>query len=94
MPFLIERIGKDIKGAKQLAFIVNLDTFNIFISRSGHPTLLRDRDKRDYHGGWVFINQSKITFNSGSLGHIPPKWKEALCNSLSNYLNKSLRIIE
>ena len=54
----------------QLAFIADTTTFTLRISRSGHNKLLREHglEWRDCVGGWIFVDQGKIVFNSGTLG--------------------------
>jgi hypothetical protein len=72
----------------QLAYCVNNQTWEIFISRSGHAKLTRGKDRHDYSGGWIFPKDERIIFNSGSLDNIDNK--EQIRNAISNALQINL----
>ncbi len=85
-------IETDIGDHDQLAFAVNLETFDIIIGRSGHGKLLRGRDKRDWAGGWIFRGQGKITFYSGTLGSVD-HYRDLIADCLINHLRQPLRLV-
>lgn len=75
----------------QLAYVVNHDNFSIRISKSGHGKMIRGLDKRDFEGGWIFLDQSKITFYSGSVGEVTKNREEvrdAVCHTLGRHLRR------
>lgn len=79
------------KEYDQLAYVVNQNNYTIIVSRSGHDTILRDRCKRDYEGGWIFPKKKKITFYSGTLGEVYPEDQIKVKESIENYFRVNLR---
>jgi len=82
--YLVWSLDKDLKGRKQLVYAVNHDNFEIIISNSGHGKIVKGKDKRDYEGGWIFLNR-KITYYSGTLGEVTVR-REEVKESILNFL--------
>ena len=98
-PFVVRldsELNDDIKNYKQIAFAVNLENFNIILSKSGHSTIMRKfgYDKRDFEGGWIFPGERKITFYSGTLGEVSKKQRQLIADAISNKLEINLRMVD
>jgi hypothetical protein len=90
--FHVESIGT-INPDNKLAFMVT-DNFNIYVGPSGHPTMLRGRQKQDMMGGgWLDLVSGRIWFVSGSLGRFPRPYQEAVQGALENFFRKDFRVM-
>jgi hypothetical protein len=67
--------AKEISKLTQLAYAVNPESYTIIVSKSGHGKIMRNYDKHDFEGGWLFPLDKKITFYSGYLGEVSDKDK-------------------
>lgn len=76
--------AKTARKMKQLAYLVNNVDWTIILSTSGHATLQRDHVRGTGGGGWIFPLQQKISYYSGTAGHV--KNTEAVKSALENYL--------
>ena len=76
------------------AFLYNSHNEQIIISRSGHPTMHRSYDKRDYkYGGWIDLKRECIIFHCGTAGQIPKALRDKVQASIENHFRKYLRRI-
>lgn len=90
---LIEIIEKTNDLTGQIAFAFNENTWNLLLSNSGHGKITRDKDKRDFVGGWIFLNDEKISFNTGSLANPDSDQQQMIENAISGHFSKPFRIV-
>ena len=90
--FQVEAVGK-LDKSKKMAFMVT-DSYNIYVGASGHPTMLRGRQKQDMMGGgWLDLRSRRLWFVSGSLGRFPKSSRLAVQGAIENYFRTDLRVI-
>lgn len=85
---ITSKLGKkQLKSKEQLTFAVNHDLGKIILDNKGHAALAREYgiDRRDYEGGYIFLNQNKITFNSGAMSPVSRNWS-GITSDISGYL--------
>jgi hypothetical protein len=80
--------GREIRKLTQLAFAFNPESKRLIIDRSGHASMIRkfNLDRRDYQGGWLFPKQGKITFYSGTLGHVEEQYQYDVASIISQHI--------
>jgi len=77
--------------SNQIAFAVNTETYNIVVSSSGHPTIVRHLGNDFTGGGWLWLSTNKITYVAGYLGYLPCKFRSAVLAALCNHFRKEFR---
>jgi hypothetical protein len=87
-----ELSDRDLRKLVQVAFAVNHGSKKLVIDRSGHALMARkfNLDRSEYQGGWIFPRKGKITFYSGTLGHVDENM-DAISNAISYFLGMALR---
>lgn len=90
--FQVEKLGT-IDRNQKVAFMVT-DNFNIYVGASGHPTMLRGRQKQDMMGGgWLDLKSGRLWFISGSLGKFPRHYQSAVKGALENSFRTDFKVM-
>lgn len=88
--YTIKKLSDSPSGI--FAFAVNPSNFEIVLGRSGHNTILRSYDKRDFcEGGWVDIKSKKLILNCGSLANV--KDHVVVKRSLENFFGVNFNYV-
>lgn len=82
------KIDKD--DPDQLAFAFSMKSWDLILSESGHGKITRNKDERDFVGGWVWPNKGKITFSCGALGQVPDEFQYGVQGAIENHLREVL----
>ena len=93
-PYEVKPIGEIPKKAVQLAFVLDEDSWTIWISRSGHGAILREAglSKRDCRGGWVRPQDGRVSGNSGLLGGLQSTTMLQVADALGQFLGIQFRL--
>ncbi len=88
----IQVIRPPIDRAKKIAYCYNPDAAVLAISNSGHATILRGRDKRDYaYGGWVDLATGRIWETNGTVRNVPRPLRHLIAQVISGHFDTPLR---
>lgn len=78
----------------RMAFGYASDVQVVFLSSSGHATILRGREDLEWEcGGWLNIHQGKVSQKSGSLGKIPKHLEDLVIGSIEYHFSQPLRLV-
>ena len=71
-PYEVKSIGEISKKTIQLAFVLDEESWTIWVSRSGHGAIIREAglEKRNCLGGWVRPLDGLVSGDSGLLSGI------------------------
>lgn len=80
-----------------IAFAVDMDTYIIYLSNSGHSKIVRDFQLNtthyDMYGGWIYPKEKKISLSSGTLRGLNKKYFSEIGNAINNELKSYFRIV-
>lgn len=90
----VKSIGELPKKAIQLAFVLDEESWTIWISRSGHGAILRDAglSKRNCCGGWVRPLDGRVSGDSGLLGGVKHKTMMQVADAIGQFLGIQFRL--
>ena len=88
----IEEVRPPVTTDKKIAYCYNPTNATLAISNSGHGTILRGRDKRDYSsGGWVDIASGRIWETNGTVKNVPKPLRDVIAQVFSERFDVTLR---
>jgi hypothetical protein len=90
----VRTVGEIPKKAVQLAFVLDDDSWTIWISRSGHGAILREAGLTAHNcrGGWVRPVQGRISGDSGLLGGVRRRDLLSVADAIGRVLGTQLRL--
>ena len=66
--------------------------WELLVSNSGHETILRGRDKRDFaFGGWADLKSGRIWAANGTIKNVPKRWRPTVSGALENHFRLFFR---
>ena len=88
----IEVVRPPIDAGRKIAYCYNPDGAVLAISNSGHATILRGRDKRDYaYGGWVDLATGRIWETNGTVRNVPRPLRQLIAKVIATRFDTALR---
>lgn len=87
-------LGDIPKKAVQLAFVLDAESWTIWVSRSGYGAILREAGlaARNCRGGWVRPVEGRISGDSGLLGGVRPEDMLSVADAIGRVLGTQLRL--
>ena|SRR6185436_15098187 len=87
----VQEIGS-IEPRSKVAFCFSTTSWDLLVSNSGHGTILRGRDKRDFEfGGWCDLKTGRLWPTNGTVSNVPAKWLDAVQGALENHFRVFLQ---
>jgi hypothetical protein len=92
--YKVESIGEIQKKAVQLAFVLDEESWTVWISRSGHEAIIREAglDKCNCRGGWIRPRDGLISGNSGLLGGVKYTDMLQIADAMGKFLGVQFRL--
>lgn len=78
----IESPNKD-----EIAYAFNMKSWTLLFSNKGHRKITKNKDKRDFCGGWFWKNSGRIVFSCGILSRVPDKFKKSIKDCIEKEFN-------
>jgi hypothetical protein len=83
---LVREVAGPIQPRSRIAFCFSDTAWELLVSNSGHETILRGRDKRDFaFGGWADLKSGRIWAANGTIKNVPKPWRPSVAGALENH---------
>lgn len=88
----VREIAGPIAPRSRIAFCFSDSGWELLVSNSGHETILRGRDKRDFaFGGWADLKSGRIWAANGTIKNVPRRWRSVVAGALENHFRLFFR---
>lgn len=89
---VVREVAGPIQPRSRIAFCFSDTGWELLVSNSGHETILRGRDKRDFaFGGWADLRSGRIWAANGTIKNVPKRWRPTVSGALENHFRLFFR---
>ena len=89
---LVREVAGGVQPRSRFAFCFSDTGWELLVSNSGHETILRGRDKRDFaFGGWADLKTGRIWAANGTIKNVPKRWRATVAGALENHFRQFFR---
>jgi hypothetical protein len=80
-----------IAPKSKIAYCFSSENLLLLVSNSGHSTMLRGRDRRDFDsGGWCDLKTGRLWPTNGTVSNVPARWRDVIQRKLENHFRVNL----